>query len=373
MSNLVPRAWLPEWFVPGALWLRWPYREDVFAYQGQAAQAELIFLIQQVHQQDVPICLMVPARLMQEAQQALGDLTSVISWFEVDYGDVWLRDCAPFIGYDGRHRQFDFDSWGGIDDQWPLDKMARDWLSRHLKAKTLTYELVLEGGAIHTDGEGTGIACTGSILAREDNTLLSTAQIEYALQEALGITKMIWLPYVLTADETGGHIDNLACFLAPGHLALSMPTDPTHPDYSQCLQALVSLQQQTDAQGRLFQITLIPLPEPLALTQQEAESILERDRILQRKAGRPLMASYINFIRLGSLIVLPHFGLPEDDKALQIFQRALPSCQFLQVPARALIVGGGGWHCASWVEPNLHLIQDQKVQDGGGVDATRQG
>src|SRR5690554_4409849 len=216
--------WLPEWTAARALWLRWPYRADIFSNSGQAAQQDLLVLLEKLQGTGLAVQLMVPSAERSKAEQAIAAANlQPVSLHEVDYGDVWLRDCAPFVGADGIHRHFAFDSWGGIDDQWPLDIMARDWLSRSLGAKTQSFTAVLEGGAIYTDGEGTALACTGSTIYRAGNEDWSPAAFEKTLHESLGIEKVLWLPGRLSADETGGHVDNMACFLAPGRIALNMP------------------------------------------------------------------------------------------------------------------------------------------------------
>lgn len=350
--------WLPEWAEAQALWLRWPYRADIFSAQGAAAQQDLMVLLARLQGINLPVQLMVPSAERAKAEQMIAAAgVTTVNLHEVDYGDVWLRDCAPFVGADGVHRHFAFDSWGGIDDQWPLDIMARNWLSRTLEAKTQEFSAVLEGGAIYTDGEGTALACMGSTIYRSSNEQWSVAELEKTLQEALGIDKVLWLPGKLSADETGGHVDNMACFLAPGKIALNMPARPTHPDYATCRRVLTFLERTQDAQGRSFDIVRMPLPQMPRLTAQEAESIAVRPGIRRRIAGMPLMASYLNFIRAGNLIVLPEFGLPEDAEAHQVLAQALPECTIIQAPTRGLLVGGGGWHCASWVEPKLGLAR----------------
>lgn len=357
MSKELTRAsceWLPEWTQARALWLRWPYRADIFAAAGAEAQHELLALLSRLKNETLAIHLMVPGAERAKAEQALASIDGPeITLHEVDYGDVWLRDCAPFVGADGIHRHFAFDSWGGIDDQWPLDIMARDWLSRTLQAKTKRFDVVLEGGAIYTDGQGTGLACTGSTIFRGTNERWSQTAFEASLKESLGIEKVLWLPGKLSADETGGHVDNMACFLGPGRVALNMPASPTHPDYATCRRVLNFLERATDAQGRRLDIVRMPLPKMPRLTAQEADSIEARAGIRRRIAGMPLMASYLNFIRAGDLVIMPQFNVPEDDQAYQVLADALPECRMIRTPTRGLLVGGGGWHCASWVEPDL--------------------
>ncbi|RUO19277.1 hypothetical protein CWE08_09835 [Aliidiomarina iranensis] len=378
-----------EWSESESLWLRWPYREEVWpqtADEWAAVQNEYLLLLQALAAANIPVNLQV----------APGHLDTVNKWLaaqsftpalavhlhEVSYGDVWLRDCAPFLAVNSGGSSanssstpsskpaawhFQFDGWGGIDDQYPSDIQARDWLTAQLGVPAdgvQTDSMVLEGGALHHDGEGTAIACAGSILFRPGNDGLTAAEFRQKLHDVFAIDKVLMVPGRLAADETGGHIDNLATFLAPGVVVIAYTDDASHPDYATCRRVLDFFEDAVDAQGRAFVIHKLPLPRAPRLSAAEAVTIKQRPGVRRRIAGMPLMASYVNFLRINcrlaadseesgspvqsKLIVMPGFGLPSDEIARNLMAKWLPDYRVVSVPARALLVGGGGWHCASF-------------------------
>lgn len=367
-----------EWSKSQSVWLRWPYREEIWPQRpGELApvQQEFLLLLQALAEAQIPVNLQVAlghlefvrARL---AEQAFSSSLN-IQFHELGYGDIWLRDCAPFIAERAQTEQqmsawhFQFDGWGGIDDQFNHDIEARNWLSEKLGllntgAGVAEDKMVLEGGALHHDGEGTAIACAGSILFRPGNDGLTAAEFRQKLHECFAIEKVLMVPGRLAADETGGHVDNLAVFIAPGEVAIAYTDDASHPDYATCRRVFDFFADAVDAQGRAFVIHKLPLPRAPRLSAAEAVDIKQRHGVRRRIAGMPLMASYVNFLRIncnneqlakgsaGKLIVMPGFGLPSDDVARNLMAKWLPDYRVVTVPARALLVGGGGWHCASF-------------------------
>ncbi|RTE87563.1 MULTISPECIES: agmatine deiminase family protein [Gammaproteobacteria] len=369
----MPASLVPEWIPSKALWLRWPERPDVWPNHGKATQQELLLLCKALRDStevsEIAINLMVSTASSSYVHNQLAqhNLTHV-QLFEVAYADLWSRDCAPLVCSDGSLHHFNFDGWSGIDHQWQLDISARNWLSQKLQAETPSlliaeHDFVLEGGAIHTDGQGTALVCAGSLLQREKNKHYSTQDIEALLKDALGLKKVIWLPGTMSADETGGHVDNMACFLAPGVVAVNdtdysneLTTRQTHPDHQQCLAVERVLSERTDANGNAFELVKLPLPMPPRLTMEESCAIESSSSVRERPSQMPLMATYVNFIRLNNTIVLPAFGCSLDQTAKSIMTTHFPQFEIIQTPCRALLVGGGGWHCASWNEPDFEKL-----------------
>lgn len=368
-----------EWSESHSVWLRWPFREEIWPQQpGELApvQQEFLLLLQELADAQIPVNLQVAVGHTDVVQALLAkqafSAALAIQLHEVAYGDIWLRDCAPFAAKQTSKNEqasawhFQFDGWGGIDDQFNDDIQARNWLSEKLGLLKLGAgiaedKMVLEGGALHHDGEGTAIACAGSILFRPGNDGLTAAEFRLKLQGCFGIEKVLMVPGRLAADETGGHVDNLAAFIAPGEVVIAYTDDASHPDYATCRRVFDFFDDAVDAHGRAFVIHKLPLPRAPRLSAAEAVDIKQRHGVRRRIAGMPLMASYVNFLRVNAngdsasggfaskLIVMPGFGLPTDDIARNLMAKWLPEYRVVTVPARALLVGGGGWHCASFV------------------------
>jgi len=194
--------------------------------------------------------------------------------------DTWARDTGPtfVVSNDGSLTGVDwnFNAYGGKKEgcYWPcdLDKQVAsamcEFLSTHYQEPITTRKvpLILEGGSIHTDGQGTVLTTEECLLNSNRNPNMSKDEIESTILSALGCTKMIWLPLGLAADEdTNGHVDNLACFSQPGHVVLSWTDDEgVDPEnYSRCRQAMQVLESQVDAQGRSLTIHKLHLPPPM--------------------------------------------------------------------------------------------------------------
>lgn len=378
-----------EWDVTRSVWLRWPYRSEIWPQHalGEALQPEeftpvqqdMLALLNVLASNAVPVDLQVAACANEQVVTVITQLQQQHQGWQcnlhvLDYADIWLRDCAPFVLRTATPTtwHFDFDGWGGIDDQFQHDLAARDWLSKYLELRIEKAAMVLEGGALHHDGEGTALACSGSILFRPGNDGVTAAELRQQLQQSFAIQQVHMLPGKLAADETGGHIDNMAAFLAPTKVVVAYTDDASHPDYATCRRVLDYLEHARDAKGRAFTVYKLPLPRAPRLSAGEAITIAQRPGVRRRIAGMPLMASYVNFLRINcelptnvsasadpavnfaatpktrKLIVMPEFGLPSDEVARNLMAQWLHDYQVISVPARALLVGGGGWHCASF-------------------------
>src|SRR4030042_1299623 len=166
-----------------------------------------------------------------------------------------MRDCGPtFVrNTNGNVRGIDwiFNAWGGsesglypswnLDDAVPAKVLELEGLDRY-KAS-----IVLEGGSIHVDGEGTLITTEECLLNPNRNPNLSKNDIENILKKFLSISKIIWLGKGVYNDETSGHVDNLCCFLEPGVVALTWTDDPYDPQYEISLDAFRRMELTTDA------------------------------------------------------------------------------------------------------------------------------
>ncbi len=203
---------------------------------------------------------------------------------------------------------------------------------------------VLEGGAIHTDGEGTLYTTEECLLSPGRNPQLSKAQIEEQLKVYLGIEKIIWLPNGLFNDETDGHVDNLMHVIAPGKVVLSWTDDPSDPQYALSRQAEQVLKSQHDAKGREIEIVRLPLPGPLHYSEREANGI-DASSGMSRQAGERLSASYANFLIVNGHVFLPMLDEDTDAIAIDILQNAMPEYQIIAIPSREVLLGGGNIHC----------------------------
>jgi agmatine deiminase len=194
--------------------------------------------------------------------------------------------------------------------------------------------MVLEGGSICVDGEGTLITTEQCLLNANRNPSLSQQQIEERLALYFGVTKVIWLGEGLEDDETDGHVDNIACFAGPGRVMIYAPRERGGLNDRVMRDNIARLKAARDARGRALEV--IELPEPA-----------RRDR----HDGRRLDMSYINFYFANYGIVMPSFDDPMDGVALEVMEKAFPDRRIVQVPSLDIVEGGGGIHCITQQQP----------------------
>jgi agmatine deiminase len=336
-------------------WMAWPERPDNWrlgakpAQQAYAAVAEAINVCE-------PVTMAVSDAQFEHCRAVLSATIRVV---EISTDDAWMRDIGPSFLLDasGGRRGVDwrFNAWGGLDGglYFPWDRDER------VAAKVLEIEgsdryrapIVLEGGAIHVDGEGTVLATEECLLNPNRNPELSRAQIEQALFEHLGAEKMIWLGRGVYNDETDGHVDNLACFARPGVVLLTWSEDETDPQHAISRDALERLHAATDARGRSLEVIRLPSPGPITISEHEASGVDAVAGSMPRRAGDRLAASYVNFYPATDRIVMPLLDERLDDDAAQVLRGCFPDREIVCVPAREILLGGGNIHCITQQVP----------------------
>ena len=223
-----------EWALHSGCWMAWPERTDNWrdgAAPAQAAYADVAAAIADCE----PVSMTVSAGQMERARALLPESVRVV---ELPTDDAWMRDIGPtFLIGDGECRGVDwqFNAWGGFDGglyhPWDRDDVAAERVLAIEGAARYRAQMVLEGGSIHVDGEGTVLVTEECLLNRNRNPHLGRSEIESILCEYLGAEKVIWMGRGLFNDETDGHVDNLCCFVRPGEVALTWCDDPEDPQY----------------------------------------------------------------------------------------------------------------------------------------------
>ncbi len=206
-------------------------------------------------------------------------------------------------------------------------------------------DFVMEGGAIHTDGEGTLLVTEQCLLNPNRNPHLDKAQIEKLLCAWLGVTTVIWLGDGVIEDETDGHVDNLACFAAPGEVCLTWTDNARDPQHRVSADALERLKAARDAKGRRLKVHKLPSPGPLKMTKEEAEGVLLVSSAKHRRAGDRLAGSYANFYLCNGGVVVPLLDPRTDAAAIAKLKRIFPKRRVVGVPGREILLGGGNIHC----------------------------
>ncbi len=285
-----------------------------------------------------------------------------VTLFMAETDDAWARDVAPtFVRKeDGKNPpqicavNWEFNAWGGTVDglyaSWENDNAFAGFF-----ADSFGYELidaapfVLEGGSVHSDGEGTVLVTEACLLSAGRNPQLSRAEIEERLRHYLGAQKVLWLPRGIYMDETNEHVDNVCAFLKPGEVVLAWTDDESDPQYALSKQCLDYLEGVRDAKGRTITVHKLPIPtHPVCLTETEVEGYAFEEGEDEREVGERLAASYVNFYFSNEAVVMPVFGGENEEsdmRAVALMQQWNPGRKVIPVYARDILTGGGNIHC----------------------------
>lgn len=344
---------MPAEFEPHTgCWMLWPERPDVWRLEAGPAQHAFAAVAAAIAAFE-PLSVGVSPKQSQRARQLLPPHVRLV---EMASDDAWMRDTGPTFVVDGggnvRGVDWEFNAWGGLYSSWDQDSLvARKVLEIENLDRYCPVGFILEGGSIHTDGQGTLLTTEECLLNPNRNPGLSKNEIESRLQQYLGIETVIWLPCGVFNDETSGHVDNLCCFIRPSVVALTWTDDRNDPQFERSNEACEKLAASVDARGRRFEVHKIPQPAPLYMIAEESHGIQPAEGTKPRKAGLRLAASYINFYIANQGVILPQFGDPNDRQALQQIQKLFPGRQVKGVATREILLGGGNIHCIALQQP----------------------
>ncbi|KAB7670750.1 agmatine/peptidylarginine deiminase [Bacillus sp. B1-b2] len=324
-----------EWDKHERTFISWPVKDSmVFPDDYEAVSkgyAELIHAISEFE----PVTIVVNPDEA-DAVQALFEDKNNIDTLAIEHNDAWLRDNGPtFLINDDKKVaavNWQFNAWGGKYSPWDLDNEVAPKILEKFQIEKFDAPLVMEGGSIHVDGEGTVITTEECLLNTNRNSQLSKEEIEEQLKAYLNVKKVIWLKSGLSGDETDGHVDNVACFVAPGKIMMQVCNDPADENYTITQENIAILESETDALGRKLEI--IPIEQPPIVMHEDSR----------------LTLSYINFYFVNDGIILPVFGgtAEEADKnAEKVLQDFFPDRKIRTINGMAIIREGGNVHCTT--------------------------
>jgi agmatine deiminase len=267
---------------------------------------------------------------------------------------VWVRDSgAIFVRRCGQGRvalNWRFNAWAKYPD-WRNDDRLASRMARYLKLeclkptladccnsqlRTRNSQLVLEGGSIDVNGRGAMLTTEECLLSRDvqvRNPGVSREQLECVFQQYLGVSKVIWLERGIVGDDTHGHIDDVARFVAPDTVVAAVEPDPEDPNHEPLQRNLERLRHATDQDGRPLRVVELPMPAPV------------------RFRGQRLPASYANFYIANAAVLVPTFSDPQDRVALNILADLFPDRSVVGIHCGDLVWGLGTIHCMTQQEP----------------------
>ncbi len=330
-----------EWDRHSACWLAWPSHGHLWRENLGPAQAEFAALCLAIAEGggEALDLLVQDEGAETQARAALRPVIGQVRFHRVPVGDIWLRDTAPIFvkGPSGALGAacFRFNGWGG-KYVLPGDDQVAGRVAALCGLPMAHHDWILEGGSVEVDGQGTLLTTRQCLLNPNRNPGMGQADLEKALGEGLGAEKVLWLEAGLLNDHTDGHIDTLARFIAPGVVVCMEARDAGDPNAATLDRIASDLAAFTDARGRRLQVVRMPSPG-----------------IVRDEAGELLPASYVNFYIGNRSVVVPTYGTPQDAAAVAALAPHFPGRRVLGRSARAILSGGGAFHCITQQQPEV--------------------
>jgi len=321
----------PEWAAHERVWIGFPWDIREWPVGLDEAQAEIAAFANTVYDGGDGEAVSIITGSAEAASRAGTLVDSGINVQHHQIGDCWLRDTGCIITTDGVQREarnFSFNGWGG-KYQMAGDQTIGRKLAEGADISVSDCNWILEGGAIDVDGDGLAVTTEQCLLNPNRNPDMSRSDIETALRRDLGIERLLWLGKGLAGDHTDGHVDNLARFVAPGHIAIPGAANADDPN--------AAAYNNATARATAFGLKVSAIPSP-------GQFMLD---------GKAAPASYLNFLVANNIVAVPAFGLPSDETACAAIDTLFPNRRSISLPSSALLQGGGSFHCISQQIPSI--------------------
>jgi agmatine deiminase len=329
-----------EWERHEATWLSWPH--DPVTWPERVPQTEKAFeqMIRALAPGERIELLCNGPAVEQRARDHLEGLASV-RYHRVTVADSWTRDyCPTFVVRNGKAGRelgavkWIFNAWGNKYDALLPDDKVGQWVAQAVGCPMFEPGMVMEGGSLEADGEGTLLTTEQCLLNPNRNPGHSRADLDHVLRDCLGVSKVLWLGDGIAGDDTDGHVDDVSRFVAPGVVLTAVEEDEAHPNHAPLQANADRLREMRDAKGRDLWVLEMPMPG----------DVLDAE-------GGPLPASYMNFYVGNAAVVLPVFGHKNDAKATRVLAELFPDRRIVPIRCEDLVWGFGALHCVTQQVP----------------------
>ncbi len=327
------RRFPAEWENQFAVLIAWPFQGGDFGDHLTELETSYQCIAEAILQQQPLLILCKNAQHQHHIQTLLPGFDQFII---TDYNDVWVRDTGPISLIDNNLPvlvNFQFNGWGKkylykADNAIHHSLFKSELLSGY---KTQSFNWVLEGGSIESDGCGSLLTTRQCLLNPNRNPDLNQTQIEQKLKSDLGVDRVLWLDQTsLEGDDTDAHIDTLARFCTPEHIVYSSCDDIDDPHYAELNNMQTQLQSLRTRHGQPYQLTPLPLPSPIYDTHEQR-----------------LPANYANFLIINNAVLVPTYSDPKDLIALERLKQCFPKRKLIPIPCLPIIQQFGSLHCMS--------------------------
>ena len=330
--------WPAEWEPHAATWVAWPHNRDTWPGRFDVVPPVFARLVRTIAQFEPVKILAGGEQVLAQAESFVGDLPNV-TLLDIETDDAWCRDHGPTFlvqspGSSLALVDWQYNAWGGKYPPFDRDNAVPRQIAKRILCRRFSANLVLEGGAIEGNGQGTILTTETCLLNPNRNPGVDRAQAERLLGDYLGATTVIWLPRgELSGDDTDGHVDQLARFVDPSTVVVAISEDRLDENYEPLQENCNFLRRASEQDGNQLCVVPLPLPAPKCFQTQR------------------LPASYCNFYIANGLVAVPQFDDRADEQALRILAELFPQREVRGIPSLDLVWGLGAVHCLTQQEP----------------------
>ena len=328
--------WPAEWEPQTAVWLSWPRNPETWPGKFEPVPAEFAQFVRAIAEFEL-VHILAGGNVLPQARQLVGDVKNIFL-HDVATNDSWCRDHGPSFlqgaGLPPALVDWEYNAWGGKYPPFDLDNLVPQRIAEITGRRRFAAGIVMEGGALETNGLGTILTTKSCLLNPNRNANLGREEVERYLRDYLSCRNVLWLTGgEVSGDDTNGHIDQLARFVGPRTVVCAVVEDPSDENYAPTQQNLLELRQMRDEQGQPLEVVPLPLPGPLFYGDQR------------------LPTSYCNFLIVNDAVLMPQFGdYAADDRACGILRELMPERVVRGLPSLDLVWGLGSFHCLSQQE-----------------------
>lgn len=338
----------PEWAHHRATWLSWPHKLESWPGKFDPVPAVFAEIAAKLSLSEAVHVNVVDARMEDEVHRLFAAVPDVagrhdrLHVHQIPTDDAWCRDYGPnyverYLGEttDQVILNWRYNAWGGKYEPYDRDEAVTPAIAAMQQLPLVSIPMVLEGGSIDVNGEGLLLTSEACLLNPNRNPSMGKREIEAMLGTYLGIEKVLWLGDGIVGDDTDGHVDDMARFVARNVVVAAYEEDPADDNHHQLRDNLHRLRSFTGLDGRLLDVVTLPMPAPVYYD------------------GERLPASYANFYIANSLVLVPTYRCANDRVAIDILQDLFPDRDVVGVDCTDLVWGLGAIHCITHEEPAL--------------------
>ena len=324
-----------EWHPHAATWMAWPHDDEQWVGMLEPVRREFTAFVEAIAEREPVHLLVADDESEADARRRLS--RGSIRLHRVPHQDLWLRDSGPTFLTRGATVclvDWEFNGWG---EKYPadLDNQIPTHVARILGGVPLhSPRVIMEGGSIEVDGRGTVLTTRQCLLSPERNPGMTEAALETCLEDNLGVSQVLWLDEGLEGDHTDGHIDTISRFADEQTIVTATCDDRSDPNHGVLAANLDRLRSARSTDGAAYRVVDLPIPARSAQFE-----------------GERLPLTYANFYIVNGAVLVPVYGDPHDAKAIDILTPLFPGRDVVPLMARALITGGGAFHCVTQQQP----------------------